>query len=250
MNLYSAELCCGTHAQNTSDLGKISLTNFSVVGDSTFEIDGCVSDYALEIERTDQLALSYLNTMSELYKTKSIIESTMSKYDVNTIMNLISDLSLRIEKLFQNKVSSYQVLQRVQNESLKYRPSKNQLQIVLKKYFEELLVTKQDDTIKDFRRRKFLKFESTLHHEHITGSVLRKITGLCPVLVLYNKYRNQLILYTNLSNDKAVNEYFDMLQKKLISSNLNAELIDSTKQSRVIKFQYTAELENIIFESL
>ena len=44
---YSAELCCGTHAANTSQLEEFVITHFSINGDSSFEIDACTSKVIL-----------------------------------------------------------------------------------------------------------------------------------------------------------------------------------------------------------
>jgi alanyl-tRNA synthetase len=234
--LYSGELCCGTHASNTGQLGKLLLTGFTVVGDSTFELDGCVSDHSLTVEQKDKLVLEKLERMRELNKLKSGQQSPKESHET---ANQIAQLSSQIEEIFKQDETSYLTLQRVKQEAIEFRPSKNLLSSLLKKYVETEL--KKDD-----KNRQFLMFESILVPDAIVNGVLKKATNLPEELIFYNKYRAQFILYSSKGNS---DEYFNMVQEKILKDHPRASVSDSSKKHRIIKCSLNDQLEKDLANS-
>lgn len=149
---FSAELCCGTHATNTGQLKQILLTSFNIIGDSSFEIEGTTSEHAREAQENDKMVLKYLNEMIEMYKQKSLNESSLNTWEIHNYLNQIADRSIQIENIFKTKITSYLTMQHVKTESSKYRPSKSVLQNSLRKYFEEELAenSKNPQTVFSF----------------------------------------------------------------------------------------------------
>jgi hypothetical protein len=145
--------------------------------------------------------------------------------------NQIAQLSAQIEEIFKQAATSYLILQQVKEETLKYRPSKNLLQSLLKKHIETRL---QDS------RKLVIMFDSILSHSNIVSGVLLKVTNLPQELVLYNRYRGLLIVYSNKADS---DEYFNTIQTKIVKDQPDASVIESNKKFRVIKFNLNAQLE-------
>ncbi len=205
------------------------------MGDSSFEIDGCVSDQALNAEHTDHEVLALLNKMTELYELKNVNESEMSAKEAYDIANKIAYYSIQIESIFKTKQPSYLTLQQVKEDSVKYRPSKNLLQYLLKKYFEEVLCLKDEHDKQDI---KLLVFDSVLQSDQIISNILKKIPNLYPNLIIYNSYRNNLFLYSNQDKN---DQYFDSIQNKILKDDPSASLIESNKNFRVLRCKIDLE---------
>lgn len=244
---HSAELCCGSHASNTGQLEQIFLTKFNIIGDSSFEIEGCTSQSASETEQNDKQVLEYMNEMIQVYKNKTENESKMSNIEIHSSLNQLADKSIKIESIFKSKPTSYLTLQHVKSESIKYRPSKHVLQNALKKYFEDelgensgqastsLLISSIDP--RSSLSAKFLAFDSVLNQEQVIN-VLNKLSGkLHPILIIYNKYRNVYFIYSRntIDSSEEIKRYLDQVQEKILSENKDSSLIESSKNVRVLK---------------
>ncbi len=116
---YSAELCCGTHAENTSQLADFSITYFNSNGDSTFEIEACTSSTALQVRKNDQLVNKYFNEMVDLFKLTNKSELDLTKAELNYLFNQIADRSILIENIFKQQPVSYSLKMTVKEESIK-----------------------------------------------------------------------------------------------------------------------------------
>jgi alanyl-tRNA synthetase len=234
-DLYSAELCCGTHAKNTGQLSNICLTSFKVVGDSTFELDGCVSDYAVTTARNDQILLSKLSKMAELRQLVNSGEKTAKAG--HELLNEIATVSIQLEKVFAKQPSSCVTARRVTEESVKYRPSKNQLQIMLKKYIEdELRKEKQRAT-----ERVFIQLDSGLIVDDALNLVKKLNVELLPrELILLNRQRGVIYLHSAVESDSS-SDYFDSIQKKLG----DVEAAES-KQTRAIRSIPGSKFDEIV----
>ncbi|CAF0801994.1 unnamed protein product [Brachionus calyciflorus] len=244
---HSAELCCGSHAGRTSDLKKLYITGFNIVGDSSYEIEGCTSEKADEVEKNNKQVLDLLNEMTELHNFKIENETKMTNAELYSNLNQIADKSIQIEAIFKKCQTSYSTIQKVKNESVKYRPSKNILQNIIKKYFidelgegsrqslDSILIASIDPSKK--LNFKFIAIDSILHHDQIL-SVISKISNeLHPYLIIYNKYRNVYIFYSRSSFKKniEVENFFNGEQEKILSKNSDAKLIEQSDNYRVIK---------------
>ena len=202
---------------------------------------------ALEATRNDKQVLAYLNDMVSIHKMKSDCDSPR---EINFMLHQIADRSIQIEQIFKYKNVSYSTLHHVKKESAKYRPSKNLLQNTLKAYLDEEL--SQDLTLSknaliistlDLNssiKFKFLAFDSVLNHEAVL-SILRKLSNPFPFLIVYNKYRGNYFFYSKelIEQNKQIKDYYDFVQKKLLKDNLNASLIESKLNYRIIKCPLT-----------
>jgi len=224
---FSAELCCGTHATNTSQLRNVVLSHFNVVGDSSYEIQCFTASQAEEAKQNDKLVLDYLNEMKNLSET-STNESTFDKLNK---LNEISDRSIKIENIFKTQPVSYLVLQETKAQSVKYRPSKSVLQNTLKKYIQEQLEKNKQE--KQLSRLKQIKVRTSLQSDMIVNT-LKKMDNLVgdQVLLIHNEYRSHLIVYT--ASDSMKN-YLDRIQVELQKSTHGNSLIETNKNYRVLK---------------
>ncbi len=241
---YSAELCCGTHASNTSQLKEFLITHLTLNGDSTFEIDACTSESALEAKKNDELVINYLKEMSDLFKMKTKSDTTLS--ELNFLLHQISDRSIQIENIFKYKKVSFVTLHHVKQESIKYRPSKTMLVNSLKSYLEEelnnniklsknaLIISTLD--MNSSIKFKFLAFDSVLSHETIL-SILNRLKDPFPQLIVYNRYRGNYFFYskTSIDQNKEISDYFNFVQDKLTKDNLNSSVIESKSNYRILK---------------
>ena len=243
---FSAELCCGTHASNTKELKKISISSFNVVGDSSFEIDASTADFALEMQTNDKKVTELMSEILKIDKERKTNEKSMSSLEILTIQNKLAKLLLEIESIFKKENVSYLVLQKVKKDSCDYRPSKYKLQNLLKKYFEEELVedSKQASNaavISSISPNssisiKFLAFDTILNSEEVLN-VIRKIQNIHPVLIIYNKFRGDYFFYStgSIDQNKEIKSYFDSAQRSILSQNSGASLKQSTEKCRIIK---------------
>lgn len=252
-NFYSAELCCGTHVTNTNQLKNLIITHLEVVGDSSYEIHATTGQNTLKVLENDEKVLFYFNEMKEIY-----MEPTSSKYlemnshEKSKYLNELAELSASIENIFKSQTTSYLVQQKIKEESVKFRPSRNTLQNALKKHFEEELIEDSPLAVnaaviakineKPSLSIKFLAFTSILYHDSILN-ILNKIDKLHPALIIYNSQRECYYFYSKNEN-KDVKNYFDSAQSKMLESNPNSSLIESGKNYRIIKCPMTVNRKN------
>lgn len=232
----SAELCCGTHATNTRQLDDLIITTFNIVGDSSIEIDACTSESARQTRLNDKRVLDLFAEMIDLHARKNELSQSSSE-QLHTVVNAIADRSIKIENLFKQKQNSYLVLQWVKNESVKYRPSKNMIQNVFKRYVEDELSRPPAET--DQMQRAFaslvegiryLEVQSVLNYDQIVN-VLNKLNapGGLSTFVVYNNYRNVFVLYSKKPLDE--NE----VTKQFENCMRNASLVENKKYYRVYR---------------
>ena len=194
----------------------------------------------------NKMVTNYFKDMIKFHDLKQKISESdyISKAELNYYMNQIADRSIRIEEIFKSKPVSYTVLHEIKSESAKYRPSKNQLKNTLKQYFEQefskyatentnVLTIKTIDSEIEF---KYLVFESVLNTEAILKT-LQNLKNICPLLIIYNKYRNLYIFYSKdpIENNGRVDEYFKYVHQEILSKNPEAKLVESKKNYRILK---------------
>ena len=242
---YSAELCCGTHASNTSQLENLLISRFNVVGDSSFEIEASTSNFASEMNKNDQALLEHLNEIVEIYK-KSKETPNLTTLETYTYLNQMAVLQIKISEIFKHKEVSYLVMHHVKSESVKYRPSKYGLQQILKKYFDEelgsdLKLASNSAVISSINPKsslsmKFLAFDSTLDHQQIVN-VIKKVQDVYPVLTIYNRQKGVYFFYSKnpIESDKELEEYFDSAQEKILRENSGSVLLEKNSCYRIIK---------------
>ena len=241
---YSGELCCGTHATNTNQIKDFIITHFGSKGDSTFELDAITGRWAAQVRANDAIVQNYFKEMKELFQQKAKLQPLTSA-ETNYYSNQIADRSIAIEAIFANKPVSYLVKNHIIEESVRYRPSKNQLMKCLRHYFEEELGLESPHSSNSLRistldpkskiEFKFLAFESVLTHEQIL-SVLKSLKNTEPLIIVYNNYRKVYIFYARDSAHSAhTNAYFDQVQNKIFETNKNSLLIDAEPNYRIIK---------------
>lgn len=241
----SGEFCCGSHVNNTCSLNKFFITSFKVVGDSSYEIEGCTSKFADQIEKSNRQVLDLLAEMKELTKNKT--ENQNSNAEIYACLNQIADRSIQIEAIFKKNQTSYLTMHKVKAEAAKCRPSKNVLQNSLKNFLLDELgkeSTKSLDSILiasiDPEQKlsfKFIAFDSVLHYEQIL-SVINKISlELHPYLIIYNKYRNIYIFYSreDFKDNIEVENFFNSELKKIMTQNSDAEILDQGNNFKIIK---------------
>ncbi|RNA22979.1 alanine--tRNA cytoplasmic, partial [Brachionus plicatilis] len=241
----SGELCCGSHVDNTSRLEKLCITSFSVVGDSSYEIEGCTSKFAEQIEKTNQQVLDLLAEMIELNKNKN--EGSLSNAEVHACLNDIADRSIQIEAIFKKDQTSYLTMHRVKAEANRHRPSKNVLLNSLKNFLldelgegsrqslDSILIASIDPKVK--LSFKFIAFDSVLHHEQILSVISKISSQLHPYLIIYNKYRNVYIFYSrdSLKESPDVNKFFNTELEKIMNKNSDARILDESDNFRIVK---------------
>ena len=242
-DLISAEVCCGTHVTNTSQLGQLVITRLEAVGDSSFEIEAQTGARAAEVRRNDVLLQRHLQEMDAI-GGHDASDQLSSPLEHHTRLHRLADISTKISEVCQAGDLSYQCQQLVVPVT-----SNIELQHALKRYFELELVIDSSNAANavvippsetsDNRQLpavKYLAFDSTLTVEQIVG-VLKKIERLHPTLMLYNSYRGIYILYST----RAINEqspthlFFDMAQAEILASNKLAVLVDKKPSYRVIR---------------
>lgn len=198
----SAELCCGTHASNTGQLGRLCLTSFHVVGDSTFEIEGQIGQEAVKIQQRDQELLGYLEDMNKLNELATKLGDNPTLYHQK--LTEIARISIQVEEIIKKSTTSYLVSHRVKEESVKYRPSKNKLQNALKRVLDQELSKEGSNMV---------ELESVLMPDQVV-SVLSKVASNRPVLAVTNLYRRQIVLFSKTGDQNALNKQQDLLQNK------------------------------------
>lgn len=212
-------------------------------GDSSFEIDACTGDLATEALQNDAIVLNHLTKMSELFNFKKNLDSTSSAEE-NYQLNQIADRSIQIENIFKSKPVSYTVLHHVKQESMKYRPSKRQLQTALENYFAKELSkfgaeTSNVLTISTMDSKivfKFLAFESVLTFDLVLKA-LKALKSISPLVIVYNKYRSNYILYSREVIEKGgeIEGYLDDVQEKIFQKNPGSFVVETKANYRVLK---------------
>ena len=247
-DLISAEVCCGTHVTNTSQLGQLVITRFEAVGDSSFEIEALTGARAAEFRRNDALLQRNLQQMGAI-GGHDASDKLSSPLEHHTRLHRLADLSTKTSEVTKTGDLSYLCVQRGLHETGNIWTSKNQLQHALKRYFELELVTDSSKAInalvippsKTRERRelpavKYLAFDSTLQADQIV-SVLKKVERLHPTLLLYNAYRGIYILYSTraINAHAPTHLFFDTAQAEILASNKHAGLVDKKSFYRVIR---------------
>ena len=131
-DLISAELCCGTHVANTSQLGQLAITRLEVVGDSSFEIEARTGARAAQVRQNDSLLQQHLQEMSVIVAGHNVAPAAadkLSPLENHTRLHRLADISTKISEVLKAADLSHVCVQRVTHETDKHRPSKNQLQV-------------------------------------------------------------------------------------------------------------------------
>lgn len=236
----------GTHAENTKQLVDLKINKFTVVGDSSYEIEASTSEYALERINNDKRVLELMVEVNEIHQERLKHEKSMNTLENLIIHNRIAEKLIQIEKIFKEDNVSYVTVQHVKKKSTSYRPSKSKLQNLLKKYFDEELgenskLASNTAVISSINPKssiniKFLAFDTILTYSEVLN-VIQKVENIHPVLVVYNKYRGDYFFYSTSSIDQniEIKEYFNSAVNSILTNNSSASLKESSDNYRVIR---------------
>jgi hypothetical protein len=105
-----------------------------VVGDSSFEINAVTGKNAKKVIGHDNQVWALFNEMKavELEAKTAFDDQTYSSHEQLNHLNKLADLSIRLENIFKVKQTSYLTQSFIKKESVKYRPSKTEMQTGLK----------------------------------------------------------------------------------------------------------------------
>ncbi len=236
----------GTHAENTKQLVDLKINKFTVLGDSSYEIEASTSEHALERVHNDKMVLELMVEVNEIHEERLKNEKSMNTLETLIVHNKIAEKLIQIEKIFKEDNTSYVTMHNVKKKSISYRPSKSKLQNLLKKYFDEELgenskLASNTAVISSINPKssiniKFLAFDTILTYSEVLN-VIRKVENIHPVLVVYNKYRGDYFFYSTSPIDQniEIKEYFDSAVNSILTNNSSASLKESSDNYRVIR---------------
>ena len=195
---------------------------------------------------------SFNNLKKDLDKSDNV-----SVAELNYYLNQLSDRSIQIENIFKSKPISYTVMHQTKEESALYRPSKSLLNNVLTKYLEQELSTRSAakpsnvlsiSTIDSKIQFKFLAFESILTFDQIL-KILKTITDLAPVIIIYNKYRGNYFLYAKdpIESGGEVDRYFAQVQDKIKAQHQQTYVVESKPNYLVLKCKMNRAINYFTF---
>lgn len=238
-NLYSSELCCGTHAENTSNLENFLITHVNQnSGDFMYELEACVAKRANEILNNERIIDEIYQEICEL--------NPLSMHGSHEIARKC----IQIEMLQQHWRLSYKFKNRLMKNLEKYRPSKYKLEKHLHDYFNEQILG--DEMIDaESLYLKLINFNSILPHEQ-TIRALKKIAHIPNSLILFNKFRKYLVIYSYENTEKDTdielhNRLFDTIESLFSSNHVDYEKIHSSHSNiKVYKFSQRTKPEQVI----
>lgn len=198
----SIELCGGTHATNTKDIGKIAIYNCEAKGSNVFRIEGVTRNH-IESTLFEQIKPYNDEMLRQLMKAKTIMEEAK-----NNGIKLDFDIEIN-----NDKPMSYKDIIFNRNELQYVNTEVKQLE---KKYFE----IKEQNTLQnlDIYKEQYKKINNV---DTIIMKVKNKDNNLLKSIAdsLVNELDNGLVFFANVKEDNSVNY---ICKSK---SNINAGLL-------------------------